>query len=556
MTITSQSNRISYDGNGSTQDFSYPYYYLAKSDIVVLVVDALGVETVKALTTHYTLTDPDPAGGTVHMLVAPATGEQLVIYRDVPITQEFNPEEGGALPADSLEGSLDKLTMITQQLRDLISRSLVLSPATQLSDLRLPDPAAGELLGWNGAADALVNVLPGDVSLFTLSALGRTLCSQSTPDAMADVIMPFSAAEAGMSPAVNPAGSGIIFINPHRRNIIQNGNMWVWQRGTSWTGFSMKSVISDRWQVGGTNDGTINAARSTNAPTIAQAGLKFPYSANVTVNAVDTSISAVQYCIFSQAIEGADIVPIMGQTISISFWFATDTPGVYCLSLISGGNNLSYVKEFTAAGSGTWEKFTFQIPMSDGSSGSWYYGKTTGMRLTIALAAGSNFQTTPNAWQAGLYYATSNQVNFLGTTARNCWLTGVQLEVGPYPSPFEMLPFAEFVRNCQRYWEKSYNLDVNPGTVTDVGSVVVALPIVDTYSFVPFKVSKRDTPTSFTYYSTFTGASSKARDLTAGADINLMDSANYGENGLNVRFDTAAADHVLAFHWVADADLG
>ena len=89
MTISTTASRISYSGNGVTTIFSFPYRFLTNGDIVVVEVSATGIETTKTLTTHYTLTGAgDDAGGSVTMLVAPASGTRLVIYRSTAITQE------------------------------------------------------------------------------------------------------------------------------------------------------------------------------------------------------------------------------------------------------------------------------------------------------------------------------------------------------------------------------------------------------------------------------------------------------------------------------------
>ena len=116
MTISTTDSRISYNGNGVTTVFSFPYRFLANGDIVVVSVSSTGVETVKTLTTDYTLTGAgDDAGGSVTMLVAPASGTRLVIYRDTEVVQETDYTSGDAFPAESHERALDRLTMILQE---------------------------------------------------------------------------------------------------------------------------------------------------------------------------------------------------------------------------------------------------------------------------------------------------------------------------------------------------------------------------------------------------------------------------------------------------------
>ena len=116
MTISTTDSRISYNGNGVTTVFAFPYRFLANADLVVVEVSSTGVETVKTLTTDYTLTGAgDDAGGSVTMLVAPASGTRLVIYRDTEVVQETDYTSGDAFPAESHERALDRLTMILQE---------------------------------------------------------------------------------------------------------------------------------------------------------------------------------------------------------------------------------------------------------------------------------------------------------------------------------------------------------------------------------------------------------------------------------------------------------
>jgi len=116
MTVSTTDSRIVYNGNDVTTVFSFPYPFLNQGYLVVVSVDADGVETVKTITTHYTVSGAgDPAGGSVTMLTAPATGTRLVIYRDTDVTQETDYVSGDPFPAETHETALDKLTMIMQE---------------------------------------------------------------------------------------------------------------------------------------------------------------------------------------------------------------------------------------------------------------------------------------------------------------------------------------------------------------------------------------------------------------------------------------------------------
>ena len=147
MTLSSSTNRVSYNGNGATTAFSFPYLFYADADLTVIAVAADGTETTKTITTHYTVTGAEnPAGGTVTMLTAPASGTKLVILREVDYTQELDLVDNDPLPAGSVEEVLDRQVMMTQQLKEAGDRALRF-PRGDSSALTSELPPAAEPLG-------------------------------------------------------------------------------------------------------------------------------------------------------------------------------------------------------------------------------------------------------------------------------------------------------------------------------------------------------------------------------------------------------------------------
>ncbi len=157
MTISSTNSRWEYTGNGATTAFAYDNLIFDDSDLKVYVAG-----TLKTLTTDYTVSGAGgTSGGNVTFGSAPASGASVVIVRDVPATQPQDYEYRGSVSAEGLERALDRATVLIQQLKTLIARSLVLPDATTFSgDLELPSPSASTLLGWNAAGDGLSNYTP------------------------------------------------------------------------------------------------------------------------------------------------------------------------------------------------------------------------------------------------------------------------------------------------------------------------------------------------------------------------------------------------------------
>jgi len=186
MTISTTASRISYNGNGVTTVFSFPYRFLANGHLVVVSVSSTGVETTKTLTTDYTVSGAgDDAGGSVTMLVAPASGTRLIIYRDTDIVQETDYISGDPFPAETHERAIDRLTMIAQEIGSDADRSIKV-PVGDPSSLSTVLPAAANRLDKFVVFDSVT----GATELSTVtqtqvaSAVAAAYAAGSTADAV------------------------------------------------------------------------------------------------------------------------------------------------------------------------------------------------------------------------------------------------------------------------------------------------------------------------------------------------------------------------------------
>jgi len=225
MTVSSETKRSDYAGNGSTTAFATGFRFLENSHIkVILTVDSTGVETVQAETTNYTLTGAGlDAGGTVTMLVAPPSGNTLTIKRDIPLTQGTDYVENDAFPAESHEEALDKLTMITQQQQEELDRSLKLSESQTSNGLTVPVAETGKFLRWKSDGNLENTNLEGlgtlDVSDFAKTYLDDTdaATTRTTLDIsyinLPDVTSSTFTGQSGKYVAVNGGETGLEFVN-------------------------------------------------------------------------------------------------------------------------------------------------------------------------------------------------------------------------------------------------------------------------------------------------------------------------------------------------------
>jgi hypothetical protein len=160
MTVSSATSKVQYNGNGSTTVFAYTFKIFNQNDLTVIVRSAAGTETVKTITTHYTVSGVGSAGGgNVTMLTAPIAGETLTILREQDLTQELDLVENDPFPAQSLENALDKLTFIVQQQGEELTRAIK-APRTNTiitTEFTVPADRASKVLAF----DASGNVING-----------------------------------------------------------------------------------------------------------------------------------------------------------------------------------------------------------------------------------------------------------------------------------------------------------------------------------------------------------------------------------------------------------
>ena len=180
--IGSSENRISYNGNGIATEFAYTFKILEKSNLKVLHVAADGTE--ELLTTDYyvdmeksvVLYPGYAPGAEIPEQNRPPilpVGERLVLYREVPITQESALDKHW--PFNVIENGLDKLTIICQQIWDRLQRSFYVSESTSTNfDPKVPIEAGKTFRVKDDGTGFEVTEDPGKVIDGATALLERT----------------------------------------------------------------------------------------------------------------------------------------------------------------------------------------------------------------------------------------------------------------------------------------------------------------------------------------------------------------------------------------------
>lgn len=159
MTVSSTTTKVSASGDGSTAAFNYTFKIFADSEMQVIIRSSTGTETTKTLTTHYTVSGAgNDAGGTVTFTAGniPASGETVVLRRNLALTQGTDYVENDPFPANSHEDGLDRLTMITQGIQEELDRAIKASKTNTISSVEFAISAAdraNKIFAFDGSGD-------------------------------------------------------------------------------------------------------------------------------------------------------------------------------------------------------------------------------------------------------------------------------------------------------------------------------------------------------------------------------------------------------------------
>jgi len=125
--INDTSARAQYTATSGQTVFTVPFEFFANADLKVYIN-----ETLKTLTTHYTVTGAGVTGGGSITLVSGATAGQIVtIDRDIAVSRVTDFPLSGPFVVDDLNTELDRLTAIAQQLETKLTRAVRLDDFDQ-----------------------------------------------------------------------------------------------------------------------------------------------------------------------------------------------------------------------------------------------------------------------------------------------------------------------------------------------------------------------------------------------------------------------------------------
>ena len=149
MTILTDTMKINYVGDGVTVAFTYDFRIIRSEEALV---KEDGVET-----SAYSISGlGNPLGGTITFDTAPAVDVDILIQRDVSLTQLIDYQAYDPFPAETHETGLDRIVMMIQQLNNSIGSVL----GTDIEGLVTPPYVAGEYWRWDLSAQEIITGIP------------------------------------------------------------------------------------------------------------------------------------------------------------------------------------------------------------------------------------------------------------------------------------------------------------------------------------------------------------------------------------------------------------
>ncbi len=343
------------------------------------------------------------------------------------------------------------------------------------------------------------------------------------------------------------------------RNRVQNGNFDLWQRGPSVSLSASTSpqhkYAADRWGLAVQPHGGTSAACSVSRQEFTLGQTTVPgepkYFSRITNTTAGTSLGTASYHGYFHNIE--DIRSFSpNEKVTISFYARSSIADKIIAARTqfhdtSNANN-ARVSTFTLTSS--WAKYSFTVTYPDLTD------------IGASLVA-DDLASRPTWLQIGFFFQQGSDA-FLGNGTTLGWqgtgdidIAQVQVESGTVATPFETRSFGEELLLCQRYYEKSYDINIAQGSASTLGvhqeSPTPAGNHTTTHN-VKYKVRKCKQPT-VTTYDPVDGSLNVIR-YSPDTKLPIANIIVNGEAGFVVFLtSTFAFNRTLSFHWTADSDV-
>jgi hypothetical protein len=274
------------------------------------------------------------------------------------------------------------------------------------------------------------------------------------------------------------------------RNRIINGAMRIDQRnaGAAVTPTDQAYTL-DRWSQFLSQSSKLTIQQDSSANTVAG------FTSSLKVTSLSAySVSSGDYQGLVQKIEGYNVADLAwgtanAKTITLSFWVRSSLTGTFGGSLFNGAHDRSYPFTYTISAANTWELKS--VTVAGDTTGTWLTDNSVGIQVNFGLGVGSSLSGTAGAWSGSQLFSATGAVSVVGTNGATWYVTGVQLEEGSVPTPFEYRQYTTELQLCQRYYFK-----VKPAAFSIISTGGYNSSTTAFQGFLQFPVTMRIAPTA------------------------------------------------------------
>ena len=318
-----------------------------------------------------------------------------------------------------------------------------------------------------------------------------------------------------------------------------NGDMSVWQWGTSFTTPVTGSYIADRYRVDfSLATGSVSLSQVALSGSLQSGDYQPAFAIRATVATQNTGPAAGDFYTISQRIERRQARKLFGGVSSAQIWVRTSVAGTYAFFIRDSSGAVYYKQDFNVGTPNTWQQLSLpNIPVFPLGSGNWGTNETDySYQIGVTLVAGSNFQSAnQSTWTtSGGAIASASQTNLLNTVSATFDLCLLQHESGPVVTTF--LPdddYSETFIKCSRY---ALGLSAMPMGLADTATLLFNGVIRNNW---------RVTPTI---------AASPAASFTVNAGSAGTPAIVSGTSGANANASAVVIENSAA-NWTASADV-
>jgi hypothetical protein len=337
--------------------------------------------------------------------------------------------------------------------------------------------------------------------------------------------------------------AGITQMRLRSFNALGNSNFEVCQRnvGTLVTNPANNSLVEDRWVVSkGTSTLGYSAQRvGSGTVPILLPGTNFPISTSyfrITLLTQQTTMGAGDHWRVYQYVEGPQWRELSSDVHSVQLLVRSSIGGLsFGLTLQSPDATRSLTKLCTIPSANVWTLITLpNLPVWSGGNFNMSPGNP-GYTFVITLAAGATLTTPGNdVWQNGNFLGAIGQSNFAASPINSTIdFAYAGHEPGAICTTPLDLSFKDNLLQCQRYFDKSQDYGIKPGTAGPF-NVRWSLPGTQNPSVMTFLFKQRmaKAPT-ISAWATSSLTANAIRDETAAVDRAISSTIGVGESGFN-----------------------